>query len=158
MPESPQLAPFQQRSSGSTPSPSQMAQLPTPSLRENPATLLRKLILAACTRDLVLSVRVETKIDWWIESFAFRKAMQHHTCCSGSLVDLMPHHPLTHEQLGARNHSPPGVGNPPVSYWEPWPQSKRCWTSSLLLHTQLWTDPVSVICKKQWCDLQVTDL
>jgi hypothetical protein len=33
-----------------------MADLLTLSLRETPATLLRELISAACTRDLVLSV------------------------------------------------------------------------------------------------------
>ncbi|MEQ2182505.1 hypothetical protein GOODEAATRI_023077 [Goodea atripinnis] len=43
------------KSSGSTPSPSRMAELLTLSLRECPATLRRKLILAACIRDLVLS-------------------------------------------------------------------------------------------------------
>ncbi|KAK5607192.1 Dynein heavy chain 8, axonemal [Crenichthys baileyi] len=40
------------RSSGSTPSPSRMAELLTLSLRECPATLRRKLISAACIRDL----------------------------------------------------------------------------------------------------------
>ncbi|MED6281919.1 putative glutamine--tRNA ligase [Characodon lateralis] len=44
------------RSSGSTPSPSRMAELLTLSLRECLATLRRKLISAACIRDLVLSV------------------------------------------------------------------------------------------------------
>ena len=44
------------RSSGSTPSSSRMTELLTLSLRESPATLRRKLISAACTRDLVLSV------------------------------------------------------------------------------------------------------
>ncbi|TWW77574.1 hypothetical protein D4764_12G0009640 [Takifugu flavidus] len=44
------------RSSGSTPSSSRMAELLTLSLRESPATLRRKLISAACTRDLDLSV------------------------------------------------------------------------------------------------------
>ncbi|KAK0148980.1 putative nuclease HARBI1 [Merluccius polli] len=43
------------RSSGSTPNSSRMTELLTPSLRESPATLQRKLISAACTRDLVLS-------------------------------------------------------------------------------------------------------
>ena len=45
-----------QRSSGSTPSPSRMTELLTLSIRETPATLLRKPISAACIRDLVLSV------------------------------------------------------------------------------------------------------
>ncbi|MEQ2311990.1 hypothetical protein AMECASPLE_026368 [Ameca splendens] len=44
------------RSSGSTPSPSRMAELLTLSLRECPATLRRKLISPACIQDLVLSV------------------------------------------------------------------------------------------------------
>uniref|UniRef100_A0AAZ1X3V8 G-protein coupled receptors family 1 profile domain-containing protein n=1 Tax=Oreochromis aureus TaxID=47969 RepID=A0AAZ1X3V8_OREAU len=44
------------RSSGSTLSPSRMAELLTLSLRERPATLRRKPISAACIRDLVLSV------------------------------------------------------------------------------------------------------
>ncbi|KAK0136682.1 hypothetical protein N1851_027129 [Merluccius polli] len=43
------------RSSGSTLSSSRMTELLTLSLRESPATLRRKLISAACTRDLVLS-------------------------------------------------------------------------------------------------------
>uniref|UniRef100_A0A8D0D0Y5 HLF transcription factor, PAR bZIP family member n=1 Tax=Sander lucioperca TaxID=283035 RepID=A0A8D0D0Y5_SANLU len=42
-------------SSGSTPSSSRMTELLTLSLRETPATLLRKPISAACTLDLVLS-------------------------------------------------------------------------------------------------------
>ncbi|MEQ2305618.1 hypothetical protein AMECASPLE_039613 [Ameca splendens] len=48
------------RSSGSTPSPSWMAELLTLSLRECPATLRRKLISAACIRDLVLSVMTQS--------------------------------------------------------------------------------------------------
>ncbi len=45
-----------QRSSGSTPRPSRMTKLLTLSLKETPATLLGKLISAACIRDLILSV------------------------------------------------------------------------------------------------------
>ena len=44
------------RSSGFTPSPSQMTELLTLSLRESPDTLRRKPISAACIRDLVLLV------------------------------------------------------------------------------------------------------
>ena len=47
------------RSSGSTPSSSRMTELLTLSLRESPATL-RKLISAACTRHLVLSVTTQS--------------------------------------------------------------------------------------------------
>ncbi|MEQ2281746.1 hypothetical protein AMECASPLE_033597 [Ameca splendens] len=56
MPEPPQLAPLDVGSSGSTPSSSQMAELLTLSLRWCPATLRKKLILAACNRDLLLLV------------------------------------------------------------------------------------------------------
>ncbi|MEQ2287944.1 hypothetical protein AMECASPLE_017959 [Ameca splendens] len=48
------------RSSSSTPSPLRMAELFTLSLRECPATLRRKLISAACIRDLVLSVMTQS--------------------------------------------------------------------------------------------------
>ncbi|MED6241711.1 hypothetical protein ATANTOWER_024873 [Ataeniobius toweri] len=48
------------RSNGSTPSPSWMAELLTLSLKECPATLQRKLISAACIRDLVLSVMTQS--------------------------------------------------------------------------------------------------
>ena len=47
-------------SSGSTPSLSQVTELLTLSLREMPATRLRKLIAAACIRDLILSVMTHT--------------------------------------------------------------------------------------------------
>ncbi|KAL7876885.1 hypothetical protein SRHO_G00035280 [Serrasalmus rhombeus] len=48
------------RSSGSTPSLSRIADLLTLSLRESLAILWRKLILAACIRDLVLSVTTQS--------------------------------------------------------------------------------------------------
>lgn len=50
----------------------------TLSLRLSPDTLRRKLILAACVHDLILSitsqslrprVRAQTSTDWWIDSF-----------------------------------------------------------------------------------------
>ena len=49
-----------QRSSGSTPSSSRMAELLTLSLKESSATLRRKLITAACTRNLVLLVTTQS--------------------------------------------------------------------------------------------------
>ncbi|KAK3543032.1 hypothetical protein QTP70_008716 [Hemibagrus guttatus] len=48
------------RSSGSTPSSSRVTELLTLSLRECPATLRRKLVLAACIRDLTLSVMTQS--------------------------------------------------------------------------------------------------
>ncbi|KAL3987830.1 uromodulin [Sarotherodon galilaeus] len=48
------------RSSGSTLSPSQMAELPTLSLRERPASLWRKLISTACICDLILSATINS--------------------------------------------------------------------------------------------------
>ncbi len=48
------------RSSGSTLSSSRVTELLTLSLRERPATLRKKLISAACIRDLVLSVMTQS--------------------------------------------------------------------------------------------------
>ncbi|MEQ2303907.1 hypothetical protein AMECASPLE_021542 [Ameca splendens] len=60
MPEPPQLAPLDVRSSGSPLSPSRMTELLILSLRESPDTLQRKLILATCIRDLLLSVMTQS--------------------------------------------------------------------------------------------------
>ena len=54
-----------QRSNSSTPGSSQMTELLTLSLRESPANLLRKLILAACTQHLVVSVTTQRLDHMW---------------------------------------------------------------------------------------------
>ncbi|KAK0152077.1 hypothetical protein N1851_006562 [Merluccius polli] len=75
------------RSSGSTPSSSQMTELLTLSLRESPATLRRKLILAACTRDLL-----PLHHDGSVQSPHYCRRR------TDPPVDLPLHPPLTREQ------------------------------------------------------------
>ncbi|KAK0136585.1 hypothetical protein N1851_027270 [Merluccius polli] len=78
------------RSSGSTPSSSRMTELLTLSLRESPATLLRKLISAACTRDLVLSLPLHHDGSMQSPHYYRRR--------TDPPVDLPLHPPLTREQ------------------------------------------------------------
>ncbi|KAK0141115.1 hypothetical protein N1851_021854 [Merluccius polli] len=69
-----------------------MTELLTLSLRESPATLRRKLISAACTRDLVLSAQLPLHHDGSVQS--------PHYCrrCTDPPVDLPLHPPPTREQ------------------------------------------------------------
>ncbi|MEQ2245980.1 hypothetical protein ILYODFUR_033654 [Ilyodon furcidens] len=105
------------RSSGSTPSPSRMAEFVTLSLRECPATLWRKLISADCILDLILSImtkcmalgenrNVDQQVNRKLRSSAQlslhhnRPAHHPHYCgrCTDPSVDLPLHSPLTCEQ------------------------------------------------------------
>ena len=122
----PQLAPF--RCGGAAAllwAPTGVTELLTLSLREHPATLLRKLISAVCIRDLIRSPPPRSASP----EALYPTAMQ---CCRDVSVKTAPQHP---ETWGTQGSHPPPVPCIPST-------TRQCLqsrsTAPLLHHKQCW--------------------
>lgn len=121
MPEQPQLFPFNMYKQWLDLSLPQISELLTLSLRLSPASLRRKLILASCGRDLILTVTTQTSERFWLSSL-FTTTVQH---------DLRSTANVTANRLSILQFISQSIvnktlrySNPLFSSREPWPQSK----------------------------------
>lgn len=129
MPEQPQLAPFDMYMQWLDLSLPQISELLTLSLRLSPASLRRKLILASCGRDLILTVTTQTSVgegtwmDWYTERWqcsmtcAVPQMSQQTACPSCSS--------FPNQSWIKPWHTQPEGSNPLFSSREPWPQSLK---------------------------------